>query len=532
MALLDEILAKLDALPPDKLAELEAKRIASNPPMWIPNPGPQMDCLDSPADEIFFGGSAGGGKTALLLGNAVTRHKRSLILRKTAMDAGKLAEQMAVDIVGHREGYNSQLKMWRLPDGRVVYFGGCEYEPDKQRYKGDPHDFKGWDEVSDFPESVFRFINTWNRSKDPKQRCRVIAAGNPPTTPEGLWVIDYWGPWLNPTHPNPAQPGELRWYTTIAGKDEEVDGPGPHLIDGEMITARSRTFIRAMLADNPDLERTGYASVLAALPPELRDAYKLGKFDSAMKDHPNQLIPTQWIIAAQDRWKARGGPPKDIPMVACAIDVAQGGTDQTVLSGRHDWWYAPLVAVPGAETPMGSDIAALVIKHRKAGAGLIVDVGGGYGGATIQVLRDNGINVLPFNSANAGVGRTKCRSFGFLNKRAEYWWKFREALDPDQPGGSPIELPDDPGLRADLAAPHYEAGTRGIVVEPKENIKKRLGRSPDKGDAVVMCWSGGIMALRKGMVGAGAVTGRSREMPQFAQLRDGPLKKRAIGARS
>jgi hypothetical protein len=78
-------------------------------------------------------------------------------------------------------------------------------------------------------------------------------ASNPPTTAEGLWVVKYWGPWLDITHPNPAKPGELRWFTTVAGEDREVAGPGPHLIYGEPIYARSRTFIRATLSDNPDL---------------------------------------------------------------------------------------------------------------------------------------------------------------------------------------------------------------------------------------------------------------------------------------
>src|SRR4051794_10162955 len=88
-------------------------------------------------------------------------------------------------------------------------------------------------------------------ARQTKQRCRVIVASNPPPTAEGLWVVKYWGPWLDTTHPNPAKPGELRWFTTVAGEDREVDGPGPHVIDGEAVYARSRTFIRATLSDNP-----------------------------------------------------------------------------------------------------------------------------------------------------------------------------------------------------------------------------------------------------------------------------------------
>jgi hypothetical protein len=120
-------------------------------------------------------------------------------------------------------GYNGQLQRWRLDD-RQIDIAGCEQ--DKQRFKGDPHDLIVFDEGTDFLESQYRFIIGWKRSTDPKQRCRVIVASNPPTTAEGLWVVKYWGPWLDRTHPNPAKPGELRWFTTLKGEDREIDGPG------------------------------------------------------------------------------------------------------------------------------------------------------------------------------------------------------------------------------------------------------------------------------------------------------------------
>ena len=75
--------------------------------------------------------------------------------------------------------------------------------------------------------------------------------------------------------------------------------------------------------------------------------------------------------------------------------------------------------------------------------------------------------------------------------RAEAWWRLREALDPGQADGSPIQLPDDPVLLRDLTAPTFRVGPQGVQVESKETIKARLGRSPDRGDAVVMAWHGG-----------------------------------------
>jgi hypothetical protein len=75
----------------------------------------------------------------------------------------------------------------------------------------------------------------------------------------------------------------------------------------------------------------------------------------------------------------------------------------------------------------------------------------------------------------------------------------REALDPDQPGGSPIALPNDPVIRADLAAPRFTDTIHGIQIEEKAEIAKRLGRSPDAGDAIVMAWSEGMLAIRRGI---------------------------------
>ena len=51
---------------------------------------------------------------------------------------------------------------------------------------------------------------------------------------------------------------------------------------------------------------------------------------------------------------------------------------------------------------------------------------------------------------------------------------------------------------ADLTTPTFEVGSRGIKVETKEEIVKRLGRSPDRGDAVVMAWAGGDRQLIDG----------------------------------
>src|SRR5437764_888636 len=84
---------------------------------------------------------------------------------------------------------------------------------------------------------------------------------------------------------------------------------------------------------------------------------------------------------------------------------------------------------------------------------VIVDVGGGYGGGVTIRLKDNGMEPVSFVASWESIEKTKEGQLAFANKRAEVWWKFREALDPDQPDGSAIALPPDPELRADLCAP-------------------------------------------------------------------------------
>ena len=67
-----------------------------------------------------------------------------------------------------------------------------------------------------------------------------------------------------------------------------------------------------------------------------------------------------------------------------------------------------------------------------------------------------------------------------------------------------LALPDDAELLADLATPKFDVKTSGIQIEGKDEIKKRLGRSPDKGDAVVMCLAPGNLAVKRQINGSRA----------------------------
>lgn len=481
---IEALLAKLDP----EVKKKHLSKFLNLKPLWMPNAGPQEQAYHSEADELFYGGQAGGGKTDLGIGLSLTKHKYSLVLRRTNKEAQKLFERF-FEIVGSRDGWNGQENVWRIND-RVIDIGGCQHEEDRQKYKGNPHDLIFFDEVSDFTESQFRFISAWNRAADKSQRCRVVCAGNPPTTPEGLWVLKYWGPWIDPMHhAYPVPYGEIRYFTTIDGEDTMVEGRGPHVVDGREIIARSRTFIPAKLTDNPDLAETNYLSVLANLPPELRAAYMEGKWDVGTGDHDFQVIPSAWAYQAQARWKPDGN--ENTLMTAMAMDPAGGGADAEEIAYRHGAWVGDLITEKGAQTADGSRAAGKIVTLRRHSCPVIVDVGGGYGGQVMMRLKDNGITAHGFNGANRATTFSRDGQLMFTNKRAEAWWRLREELNPDQEGGAVIALPPGPELLADLCTPRWKLTPNGIQIETKDEIRKRLGRSPGKGDAVAMCLSEG-----------------------------------------
>ena len=498
-----------DSLSPKEKKEFDLaieQDVADN--IWIPlvdekeigRPTPQKQAADCDADILLYGGAAFGGKTNLICGLSLTAHKRTSIFRRKKEDVMPIAEEL-IKIRGTKKGYNSQLKRLNTEDGRNIRLAGMQYEQDKQSFKGDARDLFAFDEIVDFTESQFRFVITWNRSPDPKQRCRVICTTNPPTTNDGDWIIGYWGPWLDPDYDNPALPGELRWFISDEdGKDREVPGPDPVMVNGEPAYPKSRTFIPSSIDDNP-FATVAYRATLQSLPEPLRSQMLTGDFLAGREDDPWQVIPTEWVEAAMDRWPEQ--KPPHLKMDTIGVDTARGGKDLFVLAPRYDWWFDELVVVNGEDVPDGPKGAALVTQHVKNGASINIDIIGGSGTSVYDHLKQNGANVNPVDGRHESHARDVTGSMGFFNKRAENYWRLREALDPE--GGENIALPFDRLLKSDLTCVRWRMTSRGIQVEGKYtqtsdgfgDIIKRIGRSTDRADAVVYAFVEGKKAFTR-----------------------------------
>jgi hypothetical protein len=232
------------------------------------------------------------------------------------------------------------------------------------------------------------------------------------------------------------------------------------------------------------LAETDYGAILQNLPEPLRSQMLYGDFGLGVEDNPYQVIPTEWIEAAMSRWQESGRA--DRAMSALGVDVARGGRDKTVIAPLHGNWFGPLKKYAGKETPDGQSVAALAIAAHDGEAVIGVDVIG-IGSSAFDCLRQAGVKkVLGINFGEGTTMTDKSKRLKMRNVRAGAYWSLREALDPSS--GVEMALPNDPELLADLTSPRWSLSAGKILIESKEDIIDRIGRSPDAGDAVALGW--------------------------------------------
>ena len=147
-AKIEEIADLLDFCTPEELQEIDGI-LAENTPVWVPLPGPQTEAYESEADILYYGGSAGGGKSDMLLGLGLTRHTRSIIYRREGTQNLANVDRLLNEIVRDRKGWNGKDNVWR-GGNRQIEFGSCKDLGDEQKYQGRAHDLKGFDEITHF----------------------------------------------------------------------------------------------------------------------------------------------------------------------------------------------------------------------------------------------------------------------------------------------------------------------------------------------------------------------------------------------
>ncbi len=162
-------------------------------------------------------------------------------------------------------------------------------------------------------------------------------------------------------------------------------------------------------------------------------------------------------------------------------DVARFGGDASVISPRQGRVCFRAKDFRGLDTVEFAD-QIIAFGNNWGADGAFVD-GTGVGGGVVDQLRAKGFGHFGHEVNNASKA---IDAEHFENKRAETYWLAAEWV---KKGGC---LPADPMLAAELAAPRYWYTKNRICIEAKDDIKARLGRSPDRADAFVHTFAGTI----------------------------------------
>lgn len=158
------------------------------------------------------------------------------------------------------------------------------------------------------------------------------------------------------------------------------------------------------------------------------------------------------------------------------IDVARFGDDRTVIFPRQGLAAFKPVEMRNART---NEIAARVsqAKTRWNSELELVDGSGGYGAGVIDALIQAGYSPLEINFSGAAIDPR------YFNKRSEMWFEMAEWV---KRGGA---LPKQPELVRELTSPTYTFQNGKLRLEEKDQIKRRLGFSPDYADALVLTFA-------------------------------------------
>ncbi|MFO7446222.1 MAG: hypothetical protein R6W90_07630 [Ignavibacteriaceae bacterium] len=193
----------------------------------------------------------------------------------------------------------------------------------------------------------------------------------------------------------------------------------------------------------------------------------------------DSLIKLQWCIDSADE-KNRKRAELIKGKKALGVDVAnsESGDKAAIAFGEG----RVLIKVDEFQCPdstqLGKRDVYRLIKDENIKAEYVGVDCVGVGAGTVNGLKELGIKVVRLGGADKPVWQSDEEEFN--NLRSQMYWQMREDLRNGN-----IIIPDDSSLIADLTAPKWETRNGMIVIESKEEIKKRLGHSPNKGDAAV-----------------------------------------------
>jgi hypothetical protein len=508
-------------------------------PCWLPmrsDPNrpdivlPQGMAFDTKASIVGYGGSAGGGKTDVAIGMALLKSERSIIYRRQFPHFEAITSRFN-DILGKGYVKANPTYMVEPPTGtrgitaKRILFGSLDNErKDVDKYQGKPYDHIFFDEVTQFQRDTVEYLMQWNRSTNPNQNCKVVMTFNPPTRPEGLWVKDYFAPWLNKSHHlyGKVESGQVLHRVAIPTADgqsstfhyfDEAQTVTHNPVTGQELKrplpTRSITFIRSRLSDNLYLRDTDYeAALLGSSDPNMARVMLDGDFDVDFKDGILSVFKPQHWQASIERFKRLEQMPTGVPDVV-SIDAAKGGDDDMVVQLGYrvveqgqptKYIYPQALKVRGglvSTHELQWQWVIANVPHLLDARLFVIDIVGGAG-ETLAAYIENEVqarhgrkkHVIRFKGgANSNwrsihdwdTGKSSVGAMSYANDITAAWHTASAA----QQHTETCIFPDDE-LQRQCLSRNFQNTDANYQLEPKERFSQRLGRSPDNADAYCM----------------------------------------------
>jgi len=232
------------------------------------------------------------------------------------------------------------------------------------------------------------------------------------------------------------------------------------------------------------------------------DLFRIKVLGMWPREAEGQLIPLDWVEQAfirWDEWKLVDGKVPEDEKLLLGVDVAGTGADMTVLCFRYGTIVTEFKIYAQADHMSTAGRVKQILDAHPDSSAYIDTIGEGAG-IHSRLVEQHAMTYSVKFSGSAKKLKDVTGEREFLNLRAFCWWSLRDSLDPNL--GGKLALPRSETLAEDLTSPLWSINSTGkIVLEKKDDIIARLGRSPDYGDALANTFFAG--ASRGGFVMTG-----------------------------
>ncbi len=331
-------------------------------------------------------------------------------------------------------------KEWHFgPKHYAIGFSTRDYDPDRfQGFHGE-HVLVVVDEAAGITPAIWEGIKSITKGG----RAKILAIGNP-TAIGGEFYSAFQSD---------------RWWTTHISAFET-----PNVVAGEIVTPG------LICAEDIEDAREDWGEESP-----IYQARILGQFPQQLED---TLIAISWVEVAgaetELRPEDRGKP------VEVGADIARFGSDESVFVARRGGFAFDIDTV--SKFDLMEVTGRLLNFARSHGATVLKVDETGMGGGVVDRLRELGVSVAGMNAGSRAYEPER-----FVNAGTEWWWNLKTSL---KAGGLYGPVFADKKLLGQLTGRKYRVRSDGrIILEPKDEMKKRGLKSPDRGDAIAMAIS-------------------------------------------